>query len=253
MYFAYIDESGNSGPLAGGGTRTYSLGCVLVKADLWPTIFDDLIEFRRFLKTRFGVPVRAEIKANYLLQNHGPFRQHPLSERARFAIYRGLMRLQPKLQLKTFAVVIDKAGAAAKSTSNPRDIAWEWLLQRLERFTSKGTTHALIIHDEGEGDLVRRLARKARRAGMAGSAFGTGSLVRPATRVLDDPVSRQSHESYFLQLADLSAYAAFRKIYPPPILPVNIVPQNMWDELGAAAYGEVNKYSGGPPGIVHWP
>jgi Protein of unknown function (DUF3800) len=97
------------------------------------------------------------------------------------------------------------------------------------------------------------LARKARRAGSAGSAFGTGSLKRPARLILDDPVPRKSHESYFIQLADLDAYAAFRKLYAPTPRPVNIVPQNMWDELGTAAFAKVNALSGGPPGIVSWP
>jgi hypothetical protein len=72
------------------------------------------------------------------------------------------------------------------------------------------------MHDEGEAHLVRRLQRKARRAGMAGSMFGTGVLSRPAKLVLDDPVPRASREAYFVQLADLDAYAAFRRLYPPP-------------------------------------
>jgi hypothetical protein len=68
--------------------------------------------------------------------------------------------------------------------------------------------------------------------------------------LVDDPVQRRSHESYFVQLADLSAYAAFRNVYPPPARPVQIVPQGMWLELGPAAFPEVNKFSGGTPGIV---
>jgi hypothetical protein len=67
---------------------------------------------------------------------------------------------------------------------------------------------------------------------------------------VDDPIQRRSHESYFVQLADLSAYAAFRNVFPPPVRAVQIVPQNMWLELGPAAFPEVNKFSGGTPGIV---
>lgn len=253
MHLAYVDESGNIGPIPA-GTNTFTLGCVLVPAARWPDIFDEIVDFRRFLRDQLKVPVRAEIKANYLLRNGGPFRPLGLSEKARFRIYRGLMRLQDKLDLQTFAVVIRKDRMAANGNhTNPRDVAWEYLLQRLERFTVKGSTHVVLMHDEGEGPIVRALARKARRIGSAGSAFGTGHLRRPARLIIDDPVSRRSHESYLLQMADLAAYAAYRKLYPPPVKPVNIVPQNMWDELGAAKFGEVNKMSGGPPGIVSWP
>jgi hypothetical protein len=71
MHFAYIDESGDS---EAGGSRTYVLACVLVDGDLWPNRFDRLIAFRRHLRELYGIPVRAEIKANYLLRNGGAFR-----------------------------------------------------------------------------------------------------------------------------------------------------------------------------------
>lgn len=36
-------------------------------------------------------------------------RAHPLSERARFKLYRGHMTIQDKLGMRAFAVVVDKA------------------------------------------------------------------------------------------------------------------------------------------------
>ncbi len=91
-----------------------------------------------------------------------------------------------------------------------------------------GSTWALVVHDEGNAKAVRALARKARRAGGAGSIGGGGYLQRPFDRLLDDPVPRDSSQSYFVQFADLAAYAAFRRLYPPPPRPVNIVPQLTW-------------------------
>jgi len=213
-----------------------------------------MINYRRYLMERFGFPVRAELKANYLLRNGGPLRPLHLSESARLAVYRGLMRLQPKLGIRAFSVVIRKDRLAARATPyDPRAVAWEYLIQRLERLTTSEGTCAMIFHDEGEEDLVRTLARKARRAGTAGSAFGSGTLRRPARLLIDDPVSRRSRESYFIQLADLDAYAAFRRVCPPPQRPVNIVPETMWDELGSARLAQVNYLAGGSTGIVVWP
>ena len=208
------------------------------------------------VRGRFGIPVRAEIKANYLLHNGGPLRRHPLSETARFGLYRSCMRLQPKLGLAAFAVVIDKTKAAEKFSGAraASDIGWEYLLQRLERRSSKDGTEVLLQHDEGDAVTIRKRARKARRAGSAASAFGAGQLRRPFTRLLDDPVSRTSTQSYLLQLADLDAYAAFRRLYPPPDRPVQVVPQGMWDELGDARFRPVRRiYRGGPAGIVPGP
>lgn len=86
MDLAYVDESGSAGY---GSSLTFTLGCVVVPSDRWPDVFDDFIDFRRFIRTRFGVPVRAEIKANYLLHNGGPF-GHTRSERTRVSRYTAL-------------------------------------------------------------------------------------------------------------------------------------------------------------------
>ena len=75
MLLAYVDESGNTGAIASGGSLTFSLGCVLLDADQWPDAFDQLLNFRRRLRSTYGLPMRAEIKANYLLRNNGPFRK----------------------------------------------------------------------------------------------------------------------------------------------------------------------------------
>jgi hypothetical protein len=190
MYLAYVDESGNIGLP---GSRTYTLGCLFLDADEWPDTFDDMIEFRRTLRDTYGVPVRAELKANYLLRGKGPLWPLRLSEAQRYEIYREMLRVQAGLGFQTYAIVINKQELADRGRGeNPREVAWEFLLQRLERLTTTTAATAMLIHDEGEGAAVRKIARKARRAGSAGSAFGTGHLTRPARLLVDDPVSRDS-------------------------------------------------------------
>lgn len=252
MYIAYVDESGDDGA---NGSMSYVLGCVMVDGSRWTDTFDGVIAFRRWVRATFGVPMRAELKANYLLRNGGLLRSQPLSERARFKLYRSHMRIQDKLGMTTFAVVINKADALAKFGGRATsDIAWEYLLQRLERRAHYETTEILVVHDEGDPLTIRKRARKARRAGTAGSSFGTGLLSVPFTRLLDDPVSRDSRQSYFLQLADMTAYAAFRRIYPPPPNRGKVVPSSMWDQLGNAHFTLVrNPRFGDPPAIVPGP
>jgi Protein of unknown function (DUF3800) len=252
VHLAYVDESGNVGLR---GTRTFSLACVLMPAADWLETFDRMISFRRWLRAQFGVPVRAELKANHLLGNKGAFEVLALPEGMRHVIYRQTMRLHHKVGLRTFAVLIDKQKLSEqRPAADPRDVAWEYLLQRLERASELpplGPTHIVLIHDAGEAEVARRLARKARRAGTAGSQFGTGFLRVPFGRLIDDPVPRDSRQSYFVQLADLAAYAAFRRYNPSPPRLVPIVPQRMWDELGPARYLEVTTRN--KVGIVRYP
>lgn len=254
MFIAYLDESGDRGVA---GSQTYTIGCVMVEANAWPGVFDSLISFRRFVRLRFKVPVRMELKANYLVRGGGPLRPLRLPEAVRRVIFRQSLRLLPKLGLTTFAVLIRKPQLQARTPgADPRDIAWEFTLQRLERFSTKNGVPILIVHDEGDALLIRKFARKARRAGTAGSFFGTGNLRVPARLLLDDPVPRQSHQSYYIQMADMVAYAAFRHFIPPPALPaprIHVVTAAMWDDLGTSRLLSVNALRGGQAGLVAWP
>lgn len=252
MYLAYVDESGDRGPQ---GSQSYSLGCVVVRASQWPESFDALIRFRRFLRDKTGLPMRAEIKANFLIGNKGDLRPLGLSEKTRRFIYRGLLRLQPRLGFQAFAIVINKPLLfQRRADADVMAYAWTFMMQRLEHLTRHPQDQILILHDEGEPETIRKIARRFRRFGTAGSLFGGGYVIPPFVGLIDDPVSRNSRHSYFLQLADLTAYAGFRRIFPPPAQAVPICPQLMWDELGTARRAAVNQRSGGPsPGIVFWP
>lgn len=250
MLLAYVDESGNTGTPSSGGSLTYSLGCVLVDADLWPQAFEEFLDFRRRLRAAYGVPMRAEVKANYLLRSSGDLRPLGLAPGQRALIYRAHMRLVQDLPARSFAVVVDKR-EENRAPAECFDLAWEALLQRLER-TSRGekVTFA-VLHDEGENDAIRRWVRKARRYLPAGSAFGTGSLKASARLLVDDPVARRSHQSYFIQLADLVAYAAFRAVVPPSVAVARICPASTWNEMGPAIAAKVTGLRPrSEPGIV---
>jgi hypothetical protein len=236
---AYIDESGDTGDPNNGGSLTFTLGCVLVDADNWNSAFDGLLQFRRRVRDKFGVHMRSEIKANYLLRNSGDLRPYNLGHGARHVIYRAHLRALAPLGVRAFAIVLDKR-ADYTSTTDCFNTAWETLLQRLERTSYKEGTRLLVMHDEGENDAVRRWVRRARRYLTAGSAYGGGQIVTPAKFLVDDPIPRQSRQSYFIQVADLVAYAAFRSVIPPGRNIASVCPQGMWSEVGEATHSAVS-------------
>ena len=239
MLLAYVDESGDTGPVSSRGSLTYTLGCVLVDADLWPSAFDELLQFRRRLRDTFGLPMRAEVKANYLLRNSGDLRPFALGPGARRIIYRAHMRVLEALPARAFAIVVDKRQAPGPA-ADYFGLAWEGLLQRLERTSTKEKATFAVFHDEGEDEAIRRWVRRSRRYLTAGSAFGSGSFTYAASLLVDDPVPRRSSHSYFIQMADLVAYAAFRAHVPPGPAIAQVCPQGMWDEIGAATHTAVS-------------
>lgn len=248
MYFAYFDESGDSG-YEKSPTKTFTLSCLLLQDKNWLTALDNTIRFRRWLDDEFDIPVRAEIKADWLIHNKGDIRSSGLSFKGRMKAYKACMRFQRKLKLFTaFSVLVDKTKVKSTKTIDPRDIAWQWAIQRLERFGTKEKDNILVIPDDGHAEFIRKKIRAMRRFSTPPSAFGTGSLKRNAENIIEDPSDRSSKESFFVQLCDLNAYAAFRKVFPAAS-----IGEDYWDALGDSRLLDVNNLKGGPPGIVVWP
>jgi hypothetical protein len=157
------------------------------------------------------------------------------------------MRFQAKNGSEmAFAVVIDKS--RCRDVQHVRETAWRYALQRVERTMNARSDRVMLVPDSGQYHWMRKLSRQMRRFSQVGSMLGTGSLARPLVNVLvDDPIERDSRQSYFIQLADLNAYAAYRKIVPTPWFP-----RTMWDELGGAILWQANMYQQ-RDGIVRGP
>lgn len=253
MWLAYVDESGDTG--IDGGSPAFTLGCVALPAAAWPNALSTLAQFRRRVQERYAIPVRAELKAYTLLRGSGPLAELHLPEQDRQQIYRNHLAQASAIGAQVFAVTIHKDLIRKEELRRPREAAWSYLLQRLELLTREDGTPAMLIHDEGEEALIRNLVRKAQ---TTGSSFGAESVSPPARLIVEDPVPRSSTQSFLLQLADLAAYAAYRRLYPPPPQRSGVCPVDMWDTLGSAVRSEVNRVANQPgsgrvPGIVEWP
>jgi Protein of unknown function (DUF3800) len=249
VYLCFMDESGDPGTNLGSPTLTYTVACVLVHDSQWVELFEDLLDFRRYLRQSFGLRIREEVKANELVKGSGPWTHLPIGDRGRKRIYRAFLRFQAKAgSVSTFAVIIEKSRCA--DAEEVRIAAWTLALERVRTFTSVNRDTVMLFPDSGNYYWLRRLSRKMRRHSHVGSIYG-GSYSAPLLRVLvDDPVERDSKESFFIQLADLNAYAAYRSEIPDPRFP-----RTMWTELGGAIVTDVNKYHHGTetPGIVRGP
>lgn len=248
MFLAYFDESGDSGYVQS-PTMAFSLVAVLVHDRDWLQTLDEIVNFRRYLKTNFGLPVRAELKAQWIIHNQQAMRPLGLSYDARLNLYRACMRFQRKVgTIRTFAIVINKTKVTKQSVS-ARDWAWVRAIERLERFGAEFSENIKIFPDEGHGYFIKRKIREMRRFHYVPSAFsGAEMLERRAANIIEDPSDRKSNESFFVQFADLNAYAAFRRVHP-----ARSFDGSFWDDLGPAHILKVNAIRGGPPGIVSWP
>lgn len=247
MYLAYADESGDSG-YVGSPSDAFVLSVLLVHEKDWFNALDRLVVMRKYLRDEYGVLSQEELKANHLIQRKGAFRTLSLDPEKRLEIYRLAMKFQ-RIEgvFTTFAVFVDKK-KVQKRDRDPRDFAWRFAIERIDNFCARKNELVHILPDAGHGYFIRRMVRRMRRFHRVPSAFGPGTLEASAVRVVEDPSDRHSDQSYFVQLADLNAYAALRKCRP-----TNKLDGTMWDELGAARLEEVNRLAGGPIGIKVFP
>lgn len=251
MYIAYLDESGDSGSVAKSPTGHFVVGCVLIDARDWIAWLDHMKVWRAALRRSHGIPVAPELKASSgFLRGGGAFRPLGLSRLDRMELYAdGLRHLSNGPFSKVFAIAIEKGQAAGKGWNDAWLPAWTFAMQRLDRFSTDSDERVLVVHDQGHDFLLKRLLRKTRRHQIIRGHFG-GSLKIPSRRIVEDPVSRMSHDSYFIQVADWLAFAAHRSTYVDPKGPYS---QGLWDLVAPVHLTEVNKVTGGPPGIVLYP
>lgn len=241
LEFAYVDESGDSGSL---GSQTYTLGCLLVPADDWTTRLDLMIGMRRKIKEDYGIRFRDELKANYLLRGRGALAGLGLGDGQRRDIYQRHLRLIQLVGSGAFAVVIQKH--LITTGKDPAVTAWTYLFQRLRTRSETTGVPIMLVHDEGDADRVRKLHRAFRRHSWAGNTPVTARLL------VEDPVPRRSDQSFFIQTADLLAYAAYRRVHPPAgRASGSVCNEQMWDELGPRILKQVARDR--TDGIVIWP
>ncbi len=255
MYIIYVDETGDAGlNVANGASPYYCLGFAIVHVDDWEHAYNSLLEFRRQLKFDYGIPIRAEIKATSLLRNGGWFSNKGLKPWDRREIFKRHLAVLDVAKVKAFAVYLDKSDFV--TFDKPEAIrvrAWTYAFQRISRtFTDR---HVMLVHDEGDDKLIRSIARKSTRILSTGSAITKTQIALPTIRIIDDPIPRDSRSSYFLQAADLVAYAAAKAIIAPNKKIARICPQTAWTWLGPSCLAVVNQFRRTksphiPPGII---
>ncbi|MGL4612083.1 MAG: DUF3800 domain-containing protein [Trueperaceae bacterium] len=123
------------------------------------------------------------------------------------------------------------------------------LAQRFQTYLQKSCNASLgmIFADETNEVKIRRLIRKMRVYNPVPSYFG-GHRSMPITNSVEDPVMRSSDHSYFVQIADLTSHALYRKLYPKGSYRQYNV-DKLFELLNSILLIEASKSD--PQGIVH--
>ena len=223
MYIMYVDESGDIG-VDKRTTRYFILSAIVVHELRWNETLDELIDFRRYLKESKGLKLREEIHSSHFLNNPGELVRIPMNDRVDI-IKQCIKWLNTRNHLSVFSVRIDKDQAKYTSKELVFETAWQYLIQRFENtinyrnFNGPANTdeRGIIIADNTDAPKLRLLYRKMRRFNPTPNikeVFNEGSRNLPIKLLVEDPIHRDSRDSYFLQLSDVVAYLAYQKYAP---------------------------------------
>ncbi|HEY0113072.1 MAG TPA: DUF3800 domain-containing protein [Allosphingosinicella sp.] len=206
MLFAYMDESKERNSFF-----VYSV--LVVNADRWPVVFRKVKDFRKQLRERHGIYLAQELHASAFAAGKGQISDRVLDKPARADIFREVL---------TF-VATAKEFAIMSSVNVSQERAFERLMNRINRTAeAKGKHKVLLICDEGEERQVTKEIRRMRIhnpiPSNRGRWFGTADATKniPLSQFIEDPVFKDSKQSYFIQLVDFCAYALLRSERPLP-------------------------------------
>lgn len=225
MYLMYVDESGDPGKWQGkpGGnstTKHYILCGLVIRAQLWKFHFDNYVNLRRWLYQNYGFRIREEIKGSKLVHPRGDSRYQEIGNKSdRLSIYKKFLGDFAKKVFTGCSVIsiyVDKVDRNNKpDLDNYFNLAWQRLIQRFENYLVNDCNEApgIIVADESDEAGIRRLARKMRVFNPIPKHYGSGTMNKPLKTLIEDPIMRKSHKSYFIQAVDMITYALYRKLY----------------------------------------
>lgn len=220
MYLMYVDESGDAG-MVESPTDYFVLSGIVLHELRWTDTLERLIAFRRRMKLQFGLKLREEIHASALINNPGPLVR--IKRHDRLTILRLFADELASIQgLSVINVVVDKR---SKPTSfDPFSVAWDRLIQRFENTIARrnfaGPAYAvergLLFSDATDDKKLRLLVRKKRRYNPIPNQtpYGEGFRDLHLQFVIEDPLPRDSRDSYFIQAADVIAYLLYQSVVP---------------------------------------
>lgn len=202
MHLVYLDESGDQG-------QFYVYTALAIREDNWRAALNRIKALRKQLKDDWGLPMNHELHAWKFLSGKNDLGPKLIGKAARHKMF--------KQVLKEIAGI--RSFGLFNSVNKNEQYAYERLINRLEATMRAKDSRALLICDDGqEAEMTKRI-RKMNVINYIPSNRGVWPDGRDAKnikldRIIEDPIFKDSAQSYFIQLVDFCAYALLRRERP---------------------------------------
>ena len=215
----YVDESGDVG-LNNSPTSYFVLSAIVVHELRWKETLINLVEFRRMLRDTKGLKLREEIHCTELINRPGELKRIKRNDRLDI-IKKCIDWLNAQQELNIFSIVVNKQNRK----DDVFEMAWNALTMRFENTIRHNNfsgprnpdDRGIILSDNTEGEKLRKLIRKMRHFNFIPNPkdfFSEGARNMKLEYVIEDPVFRDSKNSFLHQMNDVLAYCV-RQRYEP--------------------------------------
>jgi Protein of unknown function (DUF3800) len=205
MFVAYYDEAGDDG-FPQYSSPLFVLSAVYLHYQNWQDNYELLHQLRQRLHSTYGLAIKQELHTKALLLNKAAYRDLKLSDEQRLEIIEQCCDAVAHSKLKVVNVAIIKP-AITVPKYDVLDVALTRSIQRIDNDLEgvDPATKFLLITDEGRAGKMRLTTRKIQHGNLIQTKFGAGSYHKEIASLIEDPLPKDSKESYFIQLADLIA------------------------------------------------
>lgn len=210
MIIAYFDESGDDG-FPATSSALFALSTIYLHYQSWQTTYREIHDFRRYLRDQYSFPVKMELHTRDFLLNKKPYSALRIPDNDRIAVIGDYCRLMASLEIQVINVVINKS-AIRNPNYDVLDTAFTYAVQRIENTLNvvDPANRFMIIVDPGRVGKMRKTARRIQRINYIPSRYSSTHYRREVQRLIEDPLEKDSKESYFIQSCDLIAYLVYQ-------------------------------------------
>lgn len=202
MYFAYMDESGNSGTKSDPNQPIHLLGCLLVEENRIRPFEEALHAIA--VKHFSGQAGEIEFKGAELFAGSGAFKS--LSPVVRIEIARSILEATVSYATAWGYTGIIKSRSYAND--HPHRICFSLLLEGLQDYLAALGGLGLIVADE-YNEISRTIIHDLHRIKTQGTFWGYKRIV--ATNIVDSVHFVQSRDNRIIQAADLVTYITLKQ------------------------------------------
>lgn len=205
MFIAYFDESGDDG-YPRYSSELFVLTSVYLHYSNRQGCFQKFYDFRKSLRASYHFPIKQEFHTKEFITDKAPY-HGKFSTTIRRNILYGFCAFAATLDLKVVSVVIDKQNVRRPSYHVLKN-ALTYNVQRIENDLAPlgNVGKFMIISDEGRVGAMRNVTRKIQKVNYIPSQFGNTSYRKEIGTLLEDPLPKNSDQSYFIQLADMISF-----------------------------------------------